>query len=130
LQLDPTSLALLWVADRIDHLEREDGILSWLGQGHYVLCVRYTLYAYASLLDRVDTDWLRRINVPCRSPDLTLFFEPFPVPARIDLVSLKAGYEKAFDLPQCAGENIVRVAGSPVYGRIDRVCRRAVTGLF
>jgi dTMP kinase len=130
LELDPTSLALLWVADRMDHLEREDGILAWLGQGRYVLCARYTIHTYASMIDQVEPDWLRQIDALCRPPDLTLFFEPFPSPEGTDLASLGAGYERALEAAQRAGETIVRVAGSSATGHIERVCRRAVAGLF
>ena len=130
LRLDPTSLALLWVADRMDHLEREDGILAWLGQGSYVLCARYTLYAHASLLAQVELDWLRQIEALCRPPDLTLFLEPFPSPEGTDLTSLKVGYERALEAAQRAGETIVRVAGGSPAGHIEQICRRAVAGLF
>ena len=78
LQIDPHSLALLWTADRMDHLGREDGILSWLADGRHVLCARYLLFSYACQLDHVELDWLKRINARCRHPDLTLFLDVDP----------------------------------------------------
>ena len=130
LQLDPTSLALLWVADRMDHLEREDGILSWLERGRYVLCTRYMLHAYASLLDQVEPDWLRQINGLCRSPDLTLFFESSFLSKGADTVSLGARYERAAEVSQRAGETVVRVAGRSASEYIDRICQHAVASLI
>ena len=75
LHLDPASLALLWTADRLDHLGREDGVLSWLGEGRHVLCARYLLFSYAAQLDELPLAWLRQINARCRAPDLTLFVD-------------------------------------------------------
>jgi len=78
LEIDPHSLALLWTADRMDHLGREGGILSWLAGGRHVLCARYLLFSYACQLDHVELDWLKRINARCRHPDLTLFLDVDP----------------------------------------------------
>ena len=74
LQFDPASLALLCLADRLDHLH-EGGILSWLEQGRQVVCVHYALAAYARQWGQVDWAWQRQIDAPCRAPDLTLFVD-------------------------------------------------------
>jgi len=78
LQFPPGSLALLLMADRLDHLTRRDGILSWLEDGRHVLCVHYLLSSYARLLDQVPFAWHRRINARCRAPDLTLYIDTGP----------------------------------------------------
>jgi hypothetical protein len=76
LHFTPQSLALLLVADRLDHLEKENGILSLLAAGRHVLCVGYTLSAYARLCGEVPLGWHRRINARCRVPDLALYIGP------------------------------------------------------
>ena len=79
LQLPPTSVALLEVADRLDHLACPGGILAWLAERRIVVCVHYTLSMYASHWHQLDWTWLRQINARCRPPDLTLFIDT-PVP--------------------------------------------------
>jgi dTMP kinase len=74
----PGSLALLLMADRLDHLRREDGILSWLDEGRHVLCAGYLFASLAQLYDRVPLDWHRQINAQCPLPDLTLYLEVEP----------------------------------------------------
>jgi thymidylate kinase len=74
----PGSLALLLMADRLDHVARENGILSWLDAGRHVLCTRYLLSSLALLpvSDQAPLDWHRQINRRCPTPDLTLYLEP------------------------------------------------------
>jgi thymidylate kinase len=76
LHFGPQSLALLLMADRLDHLEKEGGILATLEAGRHVLCVHYVLSAYARLYDQVPLDWHQQINARCRAPDLTVYIAP------------------------------------------------------
>jgi thymidylate kinase len=73
LRFCPQSLALLLLADRLDHLDKEHGIRALLAAGCHVLCVHYRLAAYARLYDQVPLDWHRRINARCPAPDLTVY---------------------------------------------------------
>ena len=66
LALTPESLALLQMADRLDHLTRENGILSWLDAGRHVLCARYLLSSLAQLYGQVPLDWHTKGNVVVR----------------------------------------------------------------
>lgn len=107
LHFDPTSLALLWVADRLDHLGCEGGVRDWLSEGRVVLCARYVMYSLAVMADQVDVDWMHQINARCTLPDLTLYVEPPPsAPQRNPL---QEQYERAFEAARRAGENVVRV---------------------
>ncbi len=74
---DPGALALLFAADRLDHLQSE--ILPALARGADVVCDRYTLssLAYQSLTTG-DLDWVAAVNARARAPDLTLFLEVSP----------------------------------------------------
>jgi len=77
------TMALLFAADRMDHLEAE--ILPNLRDGVTVICDRYyhSSLAYQSLTgDRSDGSmtWLREINRQARRPDLTLVLD---VPADV-----------------------------------------------
>lgn len=75
LDLDPRTLALLFAADRSDHVERT--IEPLLEAGTVVITDRYELSSYAYQLEGVDGDleWLRRINEKSVSPDLTIVLD-------------------------------------------------------
>jgi len=69
---DPEALALLFAADRLDHLSAE--VLPRLAAGEDVVSDRYTLssLAYQSLTTG-DGCWVETINARARAPDLTIF---------------------------------------------------------
>lgn len=73
--LDPKAMALLFAADRIDHLAWE--IIEKRSQDVTVICDRYYLSSFAyQLLDAPgDLDWLERINAKAVSPDLTIMID-------------------------------------------------------
>lgn len=78
--LDARSLALLFAADRMDHLSSD--LLDKLDQGVTVICDRYYLSSFAyQLLDLPDDlAWLEQINAHARPPDLSLLLD---VPAEV-----------------------------------------------
>jgi dTMP kinase len=71
--LDDHALALLFAADRLDHLARD--ILPKLESGIHVICDRYCLSSYAYQSLTAELEWLRAINSKSRKPDLTIFFD-------------------------------------------------------
>ncbi len=79
---DPSALALLFAADRLDHLSAE--VLPRLAAGEDVISDRYTLssLAYQSLTTG-DARWVAEVNGLARAPDLTIFLR---VRARLALV--------------------------------------------
>ncbi|NPV53100.1 MAG: dTMP kinase [Firmicutes bacterium] len=77
--IDPRSLALLFAADRIDHLEVD--ILPKLESGIVVICDRYYLSSYAYQSLNVHLAWLEEINRECRRPDLTIMLDVPPLVA-------------------------------------------------
>ena len=76
--LSNDSTALLFAADRLDHLQHE--ILPLVNRGAFVVCDRYYIssYAYQMNADRSNYAWLKSINSHCRKPDLTLFLKTAP----------------------------------------------------
>jgi thymidylate kinase len=134
LPLDPISLALLCLADRLDHLEREEGIRAWLASGRHVLCVHYALYAYAWQWGQVDWDWQRRIDAACRAPDLTLYVDmPLSVLGEVcvggsevpdaNAKRLDRGYRQAIARLRDEGQSVVVVDGRDTLDAIYRACR-------
>jgi dTMP kinase len=73
LQLDPAALALLFAADRLDHLRRE--IEPRLKRGVHVISDRYVLSSLAYQTLGVSRDEVRTWNARARRPDLTLFID-------------------------------------------------------
>jgi dTMP kinase len=74
---DPQALALLFAADRLDHLAAE--VLPRLAAGEDVVSDRYTLssLAYQSITTG-DPGWVEAINGRARAPDLTIFLRVRP----------------------------------------------------
>jgi len=76
--LDWAAMALLFAADRVDHVERE--IVPALDNGAIVLSDRYDLSSllYQSLSSPLGNEalpWLRAINSRARRPDLTIVLD-------------------------------------------------------
>jgi len=127
LSFGASSLALLWMADRMDHLGRDGGILSQLSQGYHVLCSRYWLYAYVHLLDQVTLDWHMQINTLCRKPDLTLYMDIQHEKGHLDY---RDGYQHVIGQLLEGGENITQVDGGSGLDALDRACRRPISYLL
>ncbi|HKP61207.1 MAG TPA: dTMP kinase [Polyangiales bacterium] len=74
------TLALLFAADRQDHLEAEVSPL--LGEGVSVISDRYyhSSVAYQSLTGAGSIEWIRELNKNARRPDLTIVLD---VPADV-----------------------------------------------
>jgi thymidylate kinase len=124
LHFTPGSLALLLMADRLDHLTREDGILAWLDGGRHVLCVHYLLSSYARLFDQVPLDWHRQINARCRTPDLTLYLDA-PSAGRDALA-----YLRVIESLSAEGGAISRIDAAAGTDAVDQGCRREIARLL
>jgi dTMP kinase len=79
--LDPTTLALLFAADRADHVASQ--VEPNLARGRDVICDRYILssLAYQGLTSSLD--WLVDINRHVLRPDLTFFLDVPPQQATV-----------------------------------------------
>lgn len=72
-RVDHQTLALLFAADRLDHLAIE--VEPALRAGHVVVCDRYLLSSYAYQGLTSPRDWIESINRRARRPDLTLWLD-------------------------------------------------------
>jgi dTMP kinase len=68
--LDPAALALLFAADRLDHIASE--VEPALAAGTIVLSDRYVLSSLAYQALDCDAAWVQEINARAPRPDLTL----------------------------------------------------------
>lgn len=72
-ELARETIALLFAADRVDHLGAE--ILPALDQGIWVISDRYVHSSVAYQGTLIDTEWVAEINRYAVEPDLTIFLE-------------------------------------------------------
>lgn len=70
------SLALLFAADRIDHLQHR--IVPALQQGSTVICDRYVWSSIAYQGMKMDEQWILETNKYAIKPDLTIFVKVRP----------------------------------------------------
>lgn len=75
-RLTPETLALLFAADRVDHLASEIDDLRT--RGVTVVCDRYVLSSVAYQGQELDPAFVRAINARAAAPDLTLFVRVSP----------------------------------------------------
>ena len=123
---EPHTLALLFAADRMDHLHSD--IIPKLKIGVTVISDRYYLSSYAFQGLDVSLDWLQKINSHCLRPDLTVFLnvdsaicykrmqrrrwhvELFEEQTKIEEV--RQNYIKVIQRLMWQGENIVIIDGN------------------
>jgi len=75
IQVPPRSLALLYAADREDHIEGEKGVRKALKEGRWVVSDRYfySSFAYQGLL--CDPEEIQRINEGFPAPEYLIFLD-------------------------------------------------------
>ncbi len=133
--LGPDLMALLFAADRLDHLDHE--VLPALEAGVHVVCDRYVAssFAYQMAGGRDNLEWLREINRRAVRPDVTLFLRtPAEVCAarrglsrteeslfeRIDEQRrIEANYDLVFDRLATEGEPIVVLDGGRTLPEVE-----------
>lgn len=89
--VDPAAVALLFAADRLDHLNNE--IVPLLEQGWHVVCDRYVVSSLAYQSLETDLRFVRQINEKALTPDLTIFLKVRPEVAMARIESSRAGRE-------------------------------------
>jgi len=148
LKVDELTLAALFLADRMDHLNRaQDGILLELERDRYVVCARYLLSAYAYQSEVASFEWLRQINQLCRWPNLMIFIDT-PVERslrqfvaregyapevleehRARLVETRNNYLRVIEQCKSHGEQVIVVDGNQPAGTVHQTCRDLVVQL-
>ena len=79
--LDERVMALLFAADRLDHLycagenEQKEGIVNLLNKGFNVVSDRFYLSSFAYQSLQVDLEWVRQINSFSKKPDLIILLQ-------------------------------------------------------
>lgn len=120
--IDPAALALLFAADRLDHVALE--VIPATTAGSVVLSDRYLLSSLAYQSLECEVAWVREINAHAPQPDLTLVLE---VPAEVAFSRVQrrtaegAAVEERFDalaLQQRIAANYRRFREEPGLGPV------------
>ena len=139
-------LALLYAADRLDHVRQE--ITPRLERGVTVVCDRYRLSSLAYQALGADEAWVATLNSRAPAPDLTIFLAvPVEVCAErmarrrgtvelyeetAKLRRIRANYDRLIATAQTAGERVIIVDGSglveAVHAAVSTACQAALLG--
>ncbi len=87
---DLRALALLFAADRLDHLYGPEGVLTRLREGTWVVCDRYYLSSLAYQTLDPPFSWVYQINRLALFPDLTVFLR-VPVSTCLERIGNRQG---------------------------------------
>lgn len=95
--IDQTTFALLFAADRADHLQRE--VEPALARGAIMVSDRWYHSSYAYQATGAVRGWIRELNRSARVPDLTIFLRVAPAVAAARRVAAGRVDELFEDLP-------------------------------
>ena len=83
IQTDPSTVAALFIADRLDHINNPiNGMKNRLKEGYNIICSRYYFSNFAFQSEYVPIDWLVNCNSLCKSylkPDIIFYLSVDPV---------------------------------------------------
>lgn len=141
-RMENGALALLFAADRREHLYGTEGILEAHKQGKWIICDRYlfSTLAYQSLECEMETLYDQNCRFPL--PALTFFIDTPPEEAdkRIDhrdenreiyeklelQKEIRANYLKAFELFEKSGMERVTLNGNQTIGELQAKIREKI----
>ena len=96
-EFDPVALALLFAADRADHVATQ--LRPNLDAGRVVVCDRYLLSTLAYQGQSCNVEWLLEINRPAVRPDLTFFLD-LPPSAALERMRGARWNKELFETPE------------------------------
>lgn len=82
LEIDEPSISALFLADRLNHINKPNGLKQKLSQGFNVICSRYYFSNYAFQSENVPFQWLVDCNSLCKTylkPDIIFYLDVDPL---------------------------------------------------
>lgn len=148
LEMPKSALATTFVADRIDHNQKEGGVFDMLGKGKTIICDRYYYSNLAYQGVDVGMKWLKDMNTcpDIKKPDLCIFLDLAPevsmeritanrkaedieVYETLDyLTSIRQKYKNAFAM--CPDDNIVTIDASGTIEEVFAEIRKVIDGFL
>ncbi len=130
LRLDWAAMALLFAADRVDHLKRE--VEPKLAEGYVVLSDRFDLSSllYQSLTSPLGAEalpWLKNINAQVRRPDLTLVLD-LPAEMAAQRRALRGGEPELYEQSELQSRLVEGYRAAPTLLAQDRIHVLRATG--
>lgn len=142
--VDPAAMALLFAADRLDHVDAE--IAPRIARGVDVVSDRFTLSSLAYQgITTGDMGWVEVVNARAAVPDVTVFLEVRPAVAMArrraasdtpELYEVSGfqrrvakGYARALARLQATGQHVVVLDGERPVEEVARAVHRAVLDL-
>lgn len=138
--LSQETLALLFAADRIDHVQNK--IVPALIAGYDVICDRYLLSSLSYQSLTLNSSWIEEINARAIQPDITVFIEVNPETSltrihtnrfqvdlfekRSTLNQVMANYKEFIRQKKGKGETVLEINGEL---SINEVTNKILTGL-
>jgi len=119
--LDPAALALLFAADRLEHLQRD--VLPSLARGEVIICDRYLLSSLAYQGSFLDVEWVAALNARAPAPDITLFVD-VDVEVAAGRRAQRGGVADQYEVDEVqrkVAANYRTFSGRPGLGRVVRV---------
>jgi dTMP kinase len=95
--IDPDTIALLFAADRLNHLKAE--VIPNLAKGVHVICDRYVVSSLVYQGVEVDLDFVLQINRQALHPDLMFFVKVDPEVAMCRIDDSREERERFENLP-------------------------------
>ena len=95
--VDPETIALLFAADRLNHLKAE--VLPHLAQGTHVICDRYVVSSFVYQGVEVDPTFVQGINSLALTPDIMFFVRVDPEVAMRRIEDSRNERERFENLP-------------------------------
>lgn len=133
LEVDAKTLALLFTADRMEHLDKE--IKPSLDKGEVVVCERYyhSTVAYQAA-QGIDRNWLLQLNCKALEPDATFYLDIEPSKA-INRSDRNEIFEEAEFLKKVQREydkfkEIIRLDGNLEQEEISKRIQEAVSDVL
>lgn len=98
LKADEKTIAALFLADRMDHIQNENyGMLKYLEKGYHVICDRYYFSSFAYHCPEAPMDWVIAMNQECAKllkPDLNIYIEMEPKDSLTRILARNEALEK------------------------------------
>jgi dTMP kinase len=99
-QIGDDVMALLYAADRLDHIRAD--VLPRLEAGISVVCDRYRLSSYAYQGLKMGQEWVRALNKHSIAPDVTFFIDVPPAVSQ-ERIKARGGYIEMYETEERLG---------------------------
>ena len=125
IQMDQPSLAALFLADRLDHINNPiDGMKARMEEGFNIICSRYYFSNYAFQSEFVPPEWLVQCNSLCKTylkPDLIFYLDVDPAECNERISKSRVNIEIYENLEKLVKTHTQFLEAFEQYGRDENI---------